>query len=1390
MKQISAIVTVLPFLLLFTIFSSAQAQITPGDPANFITTWKTDNPGDSNNQSIRIPMIGDGYDFTVDWGDGTNETYTNDPGGGVEHVLEYTYGSAGTYTVEITGDFPRIYFNDSGDKEKILTVEQWGEIEWSSMERAFRGANNLTIPATDAPDLSGVTNLFSMFRGASSLNSDLNHWDVSNVKSMISTFRGASSFDGDITNWDVSNVESMLFMFAGASSFNKEIGTWIVDNVESMSGMFLGADNFDQDIGSWNVSSVTSMRSMFEGADDFDQDLGSWNVSSVENMRSMFLNAISFDQDISSWVVTSVTDMSQMFFNASSFNQDIGGWNVSSVEDMSFMFSAAGSFNQNLSGWQITDVANMEEMLDNSGLSTANYDATLIGWEAQSVQSGVPLGADGLEYCSAAAQTARASLVDPPNNWMITDNGLATGCSSGAPFITTWKTDNPGDSDNQSIRIPMIGDGYDFTVDWGDGTNETYTNDPGVGVEHFLEHTYGSTGTYTVEITGDFPRIYFNDSGDKEKILTVEQWGDIEWSSMERAFSGANNLTIPATDAPDLSGVTNLISMFRGASSLNSDLNHWDVSNVTDMSDMFAFASTFNGDIGTWDVSGVMDMSTMFDGADSFNKDISTKEVTVDGSTYTAWNVSNVKDMRFMFNGSDSFDRDISNWDVSSVELIIGMFQSADSFNQEIGTLDLSGVTSMANMFRNASSFDQNLGSWDITTVSSMDGMFDNSGLSTANYDATLIGWEAQSVQSGVPLGADGLEYCSAAAQTARASLVDPPNNWTITGDALACPPPTAADGQILAGNIDGHTFILGDFSISGSDSKVVIQTLPGEGGLEWTGISVHEDDEIPVSDIDDGELTYLPFSDGYGYKFDSFDFKVRDGTGILSDDTYTMQNDVGAQSLELTGGEGWRFLANSSESDTFDDLLGSLWTRGVPGSDQPGSIHPSVYELDQISYQWLPFENMNATPGRGQGFIVWAFSDDDGTPPSEGFPKTLTSGKDWTGLENIFTYSGLDHDASVDNPDNWYLLGNPHPVGLDFCNMFDFSEEIANNMSVWDPAANGGNGDYKAQTCSGEEVSIAPFQSFWVRTTDVNPVLDVPESAYLESEVAGLFKESSAKSQRDFAEMRGNGLGLSLHVADAQDTFTNTARILFTELAQVGLDDKDAPKLSPAGLAQRWLSFYSLLGEGEKERAYAINALPLDKLESDGQLSIPLDIQTTEAGSYTLTWNLPDWEQFDGSYWLKDNQTGEGVELREGGTYRFGITANEVQKSSFEIGENITLNVKSESTPRFELLIVTEGIDGMAALGILPESFTLEQNYPNPFNPTTVISYQLPVNSEVRLTVYDMLGRQVATLVDDTQSAGTHSVNFDAGSLSSGVYMYRLQAGSTVLSRKLTVMK
>ncbi|TAH28395.1 MAG: BspA family leucine-rich repeat surface protein, partial [Cytophagales bacterium] len=689
----------------------------------FITTWKT------TTGTITIPTFtGETYNYNITW---TNLTNAGAGDGSVTNVTgDYTITGLtnnDTYKVEISGTFPRIYFSFNPERLKIQTIEQWGSITWSSMHRAFSGCANLTHNATIAPNLTNVTDMSYMFGDCPLFNGNIGNWNTANVTNMSGLFGGCTVFNQNIGSWNTANVTNMSDMFTSASTFNQNIGNWNVSNVTDMSYMFSRATSFNQNINNWTTSNVTNMSNMFEQANSFNQPLINWNVSNVTNMTYMFRANTAFNQSLSTgmfsgWNTANVTSMNGMFFGATNFNQNIGGLNISNVTDMNFM-------------------------LINCGMTTFNYDNTLIGFQFQAnnyfVQPNITIGVDGLRYCQGL--NARNTLIST-RNWTFVGDALA------CPFITTWVTTTT------TITIPTTGTGYNYSITWENLSNFGVGNGSATGITGNYTITGLTNGNlYQISIAGNFPRIFFvNGDGQAPKLRTVVQWGNIAWTSMASAFNGCSNLTtIPTTEAPNLSNVTDMSNMFAGASQMNSNISNWNVSNITNMSKLFEGATQFNQNIASWNVSNVTNMSSMFSVATAFNQDISGWNVgnvtnmsfmfagfmtlTNFNQNINSWNVSNVTNMEGMFQRS-VFNQNISGWNVGNVTNMQSMFFNNTLFNQNIGSWNVGNVTNMSSMFSGATNFNQNIGSWNVSNVTNMQSMFFNNTIFNQNIGSWNVG--------------------------------------------------------------------------------------------------------------------------------------------------------------------------------------------------------------------------------------------------------------------------------------------------------------------------------------------------------------------------------------------------------------------------------------------------------------------------------------------------------------------------------------------------------------------------------------------------------------------------------------------------------------------------
>ena len=162
-------------------------------------------------------------------------------------------------------------------------------------------------------------------------------------------------------------------------------------------------------------------------------------------------------------------------------------------------------------------------------------------------------------------------------------------------------------------------------------------------------------------------------------------------------------------------------------------------------------------------------------------------------------------------------------------------------------------------------------------------------------------------------------------------------------------------------------------------------------------------------------------------------------------------------------------------------------------------------------------------------------------------------------------------------------------------------------------------------------------------------------------------------------------------------------------------------------------------------------------------------------------------------------------VTLPGGGVVQALRVRSETRTPLLDVGyifitkEGFVFTVKAaDSTSPSSGIIPVYGIDWIAPTTATdvatdagrPTEYALLQNYPNPFNPTTTIRYTLPAQSQVTLKIFNAIGQEIATLVDAVQDAGARAVTFDASGLSSGLYLYRLQAGSFVETRSMILMR
>jgi len=551
----------------------------------------------------------------------------------------------------------------------------------------FTNAEKFEGTGIGAWNVSGCTDMESMFNGALLFNGSVEGWErpadgviekstVSNVENMNNMFFNAEKFEGTgIGAWNVSGCTDMESMFNGALLFNGSVEGWerpadgvieksTVSNVENMNNMFFNAEKFEgTGIGAWNVSGCKNMSGMFNGATVFNGNVEGWErpadgviekstVRNVESMNFMFFDAEKFEgTNIGAWNVSGCTDMSSMFNGALLFNGNVEGWErpadgviekstVSNVESMDGMFDRAKIFvGTGIGAWNVSGCKSMADMFSGASVFNGNVE----GWER-------PANETGIEKSTVSNVVSMLGMFAGAINFVGTDIGAwnVSGCKSMADMFSGASVFNGN------------------VEGWERPANET-------GIEK-------STVSNVVSMLG--------------------------------MFAGAINFVGTDIGAWNVSGCKSMAGMFSGASVFNGNVEGWErpadgengidkstVINVESMDFMFSGAKIFVGTgIGAWNVSGCTDMSSMFNGALLFNGNIEGWERPANETgDIEKTTVSSVENMNNMFTFATSFNSIISNWDVSSCTTMAGMFNGATAFNNGSTGSSADGRNSLLN---------------------------------------------------------------------------------------------------------------------------------------------------------------------------------------------------------------------------------------------------------------------------------------------------------------------------------------------------------------------------------------------------------------------------------------------------------------------------------------------------------------------------------------------------------------------------------------------------------------------------------------------------------------------------------------------------------------------
>ena len=1356
----------------------------------FLTRWdiKESNP------TINIPVAGleelSEYDFTIDWGDGTLERYTGD-----NPTISHTYSGIDATIIAISGTFPAMNAQSNSTSMPQLTeVARWGDIVWESMAYMFTNATNLEITAQDVPNLD----------------------NVSSIEGMFASF-GTSKFNSDISGWDVSNITNMKLLFAGADAFNKDVSGWDVGSVTTMESMFAQATSFDQNLGAWDIRNVVT----------FDGESGGSGF-----MDGTALSTVNYDSTLLGWAdkLSVSTERTVSFGEAQ--RSILSNQAYEKLVELGWTFNDGGKVATFTTRWLTTSADETVTIPTGGGEEISDFDF-VIDWGDGTIEKFSGLDDPDPSHTYASADTHTVSITGIFPHMDPVEEGKLDQLVS----LESWGT--------------IEWEKMDRMFAWGINMEYNATDVPDLSKVTDVRGMFFNTPKFNGDLSDwdvsnvermesmFFKAVSFNSD--------ISSWNVSNVTSMQSMFSEASSFNADISDW-EVSKVTNMARMFREASSFNQDLSGWDVDQVTDMGGMFHNATAFDQDLGDWNITSVEFLSNpplgflrgtnlSIANYDSLLIKWSQKNLPsnltmdVDSTYYSRQAVSsrqriiNQFDWTLNDKGLEPIEYtfDIAKERFSAdTKLLIQVLGNGEPVSQETGGVQWT-ATNMDN--DNALSgftkpvFNAENGTWELMTRN----------IKIANPEGVKFKlsatFEIPAVSFSETIGVDSVELYN--------NFFLAENNYTVKANEQAGINEQGfviIDGEPVTHTLRDRAGLIALLDADGNNPELVTSVTTGITDMSEL-FMLRGTFNQPIGRWDVSSVTNMrymfagyngklpicsPFAITFGDtsscskpgKFASMSFNQDLSVWDVSSVT-NMEGMFSHAAMFNQPINDWDVSNVRTMRSMFDNVYNSILVYAVNRMPLDRNTLLSNSRFNQPLDQWdvssvtdmsemfaghlnfnQPIGNWDVssvttmesmfelTYSFNQNIFLWLFKGDlslrntknmfkfaenfNNGQPKSSTPKSiaLTDGE-W-GAKNLTDVSSMFFGAVSFNQDisNW-----------DVSSVLYFDDSPNSNAKIANI-----NGQATASSSTGSQ----HLEDKAVDATKLDDSIGDhdTQSARNQLKKSATFSNSSPDSIAGF--LLGSGMN------------SDNASKMFVEWSKLDLQDGVSINIGTIELNEEGAAAMRVMRQANNMDITWGGQEGVDDSPMFSNLPDPFEVRTED----TQILNL--WDYVSDTNTL-DNQL----------DFRFDIISDSVETINFNPSNGIFSVTARPRADTFYVAIQVRNLDGIASydtlevqtdpsfatsaelMAELPVEAELKQNYPNPFNPSTVITYAVPQNGTVRLEVFDLIGRKVATLVDnERKAAGWYQITFDASNLASGIYFYRIVAGKYVDSKRMTLIK